>query len=153
MEDRAFKRQGDSLRLHFLISVFAVVALLGAAPAFAAEKAEDPGAPKPEFEYMELKPLILPIITDRGLTQQVSLLVSLELPYGKLQEVEPFSPRLADAYLQDLYGHLGSGGALIQGTVLDVPAIKQRLASVTVRIIGEERFHDVLLQVVQQRPM
>jgi hypothetical protein len=138
--------------------------LYGAHPAYAAEKAkakksggegggEGVEEKHPDFEYISLNPLVLPIITDRGLTQQVSLLVSLELPYGKSEDVEPLQPRLADAYLQDLYGVLGAGGAMMQGNVVDVLAIKQRLSAVTTRILGADKFHDVLLQVVQQRPM
>jgi hypothetical protein len=122
----------------------------GAAQAASAEKSD---APPPEYEYIELKPLTLPIITDKGLTQQVSLMVSLELPYGKLEEVKFLMPRLADAYLRDLYGVLGVGGAMMKGGLIDVVAVKQRLAAVTVSIAGEGKVNDVLLQVVQQRPM
>ncbi len=117
------------------------------------EKAADSKEKHPDFEYINLKPLVLPVITDRGLTQQVSLFVSLELPYGKMDDVEPFEPRLADAYLQDLYGALGAGGAMMTGgNLVDVQAIKQRLTSVTHKVLGTENVHDVLLQVVQQRP-
>lgn len=121
------------------------------APAYAAES-EDANAPKPEFEYFELAPLVLPIITEGGLTQQVSLVVSLELPYGKKGEVEPYAPRLADAYLRDLYGALGVGDAMMRGDVVDVMAVKDRLTEVTTKVIGAERFNSVLLQVVQQSP-
>ena len=78
----------------------------------------------PDFEYLQMKPLILPIITDRGLTQQVSLVVSLELPFGEKKEIEEQEPRLADAYLQDLYGALGSGQAMMKGRMIDVYAVK-----------------------------
>lgn len=133
---------------------------LAAAPAHAEGKArkksaasEDPNAPHPDYEYIDLKPLVLPVITDRGLTQQVSLVVSLELPYGKTEEVEPMEPKLADAYLQDLYGALGTGGAMMKGGVIDVAAVKGRLTAVTDRVLGADKVHEVLLQVVQQRPM
>ncbi len=117
-----------------------------------ASSAKEEG-PKPEFEYVELKPLILPIITERGLTQQVSLLVSVEIPYGKKSEIEPYSPRLADAYISDLYGALGSGHAMMRGNIVDVQAVKERLTAVTNKVIGAEKFNTILLQVVQQRSM
>jgi flagellar FliL protein len=117
------------------------------------EAKEDPNAPHPDYEYVDLKPLILPVITDRGLTQQVSLMVSLELPYGKGEEVAPLEPKLTDAMLQDLYGALGNGQAMMKGGVIDVPALKQRLSAVSMKVLGADKFHDVLLQVVQQRPM
>lgn len=133
------------------------VADLLSSPAYAAggsKKEEDPNAPKPEFEYLDMDPLILPIITDKGLTQQVSLKISLEIAYGTKEAIDYFKPRLSDAYLQDLYGALGSGHGLMQGNVLDVMGIKKRLVGVTERVLGEEhKVHDVLLQVVQQRPM
>lgn len=121
--------------------------------AWANSKEEDPNAPKPEFEYLEMAPLVLPIITESGLTQQVSLVVSLELPYGKTAEVKPYEPKLADAYLQDLYGALGTGHAMMRGGVIDVMAVKTRLTDVTTKVLGADKFHSVLLQVVQQRPM
>jgi hypothetical protein len=145
----------------------APVSIFSAHPAYAAEKskpkpkkseggeggAEGAIVKHPDYEYINLKPLVLPIITDRGLTQQLSLLVSLELPYGKLEDVALLEPRLADAYLQDLYGVLGAGGAMMQGSVVDIVAIKKRLTTITTKVLGAENFHDVLLQVVQQRPM
>lgn len=117
------------------------------------EAAVDPDAPPPEFEYVQLDPLNLPIITSKGLTQQVSLLVSLEITYGDKNAVIRYKPRLADAYLQDLYGALGTGVGLMRGNVIDVPQIKERLTSVTNKVLGPDlKVRDVLLQVVQQHP-
>lgn len=110
--------------------------------------------PHPEFEYIEMDPLTLPIITTKGLTQQISLSVSLEVPFGQKVEYDGFKPRLADAYIQDLYGALGAGFGMMKGNVIDVQQIKQRLTSVTDKVLGpDHKAHDVLLQVVQQRPM
>lgn len=117
------------------------------------KKAAVPAGPPPEFEYVELAPLLLPVITSRGLTQQVSLVVSLETPYGKKAEVTLLSPRLSDAYIQDLYGVLGSGRSMISGGVVDVQFIKQRLKDVATRVLGADRVHNVLLQVVHQRQL
>ncbi|MFH1159028.1 MAG: hypothetical protein V1721_09170 [Pseudomonadota bacterium] len=125
-------------------------------PAYAAGKAEkvDPDAPHPEFEYLQLDPLSLPVITAKGLTQQVSLMVSLEVDYGQKEKISLYKPRLTDAYIQDLYGALGTGHALMQGNLVDVRQVKKRLSSVTERVLGTDiKVHDVLLQVVQQRRM
>ncbi len=130
--------------------VFACFLAIGLAPPSAYAAADKPiGA----FEYMEMKPLILPVITDRGVTQQVSLIVSLEVPYGKKAEVEGMSPRLADAYLQDLYGALGKNQAMMSDDVIDVQAVKKRLTNVTYKVLKEDQVHAVLLQVLQQRRM
>lgn len=121
--------------------------------AYAAEEKLEKSVDKSEYEYFEMDPLIIPVINSRGLSQQVNLIVSLEVPNGKMPDVELYAPRLTDAYIQDLYGVLGAGYGLVNGNVLNVNAIKQRLAAVTEKIIGDELVNDVLLQVVQQRPL
>ena len=145
--------------LCFLIGVFlagAVFAVMPLHPAYAVERSEkkeavDPNAPHPDFEYVQMDPLTLPIITTKGLTQQVSLLVSLEVKYGDVDAISVYKPRLVDAYLQDLYGAIGAGYALMQGGVIDIKQIKERLVGVTGKVLGpEHKVNDVLLQVVQQ---
>ena len=125
-------------------------------PAYASEKTEkiDPNAPHPKFEYLQLDPISLPVITTKGLTQQISLMVSLEIDYGQKEKISLYEPRLIDAYIQDLYGALGAGHALMQGNLVDVQKIKSRLSSVTDKVLGSDiKVHDVLLQVLQQRRM
>lgn len=129
--------------------ILCIAILLFAAPAAAATDSS-PAKPPPEFEYVELRPLFVPIITEQGLMEQVSLLVALEIPYGQGEDVKALIPKLADAYLSELYGTLGSGGAMLKGGVVDVQAVKLRLAEETEKILGPEKVHDVLLQVVQQ---
>lgn len=127
--------------------------LLALAQPVRAEEAAADG-PQPEFEYIQLDPLTLPIITTQGLTQQINLSISLEVPYGQKTEFDGFKPRLADAYIQDLYGALGAGFGMMKGNVIDVQQIKQRLTSVTDKVLGPDlKAHDVLLQVVHQRSM
>ena len=121
-----------------------------ATPAMAAEEVAEGSY---EFEYLELKPLMIPVIGRNGITQQVSFVVSLEVPTGNLDRVSRYEPRLADAYIQDLYGVLGTGYGLVNGRVLDVPTIKKRMHSVAARVLGDDMVNDVLLQVVQQRPL
>lgn len=145
-----------AMKTLFIAGAIALIAFAAGAPGQAPVRIAAAGEPEagrgnPEFEYYELAPLVLPIINERGVTQQVSLVVSLELPYGKKSEVQPYEPRLADAYLQDLYGALGAGQAMMQGNLLDVQAVKERLTVVTAKVLGPEKVNSVLLQVVQQR--
>jgi len=139
-----------------VVIVLAMV-LAMTAPSFAASGAKKEGeeGKTPEFEYVQLDPISLPVITPKGLTQQVSLLISLEVPYAKKEEIVAFKPRLTDAYIQDLYGALGGENrSLMRGSLIDVQSVKQRLANVTDKVLGPDlKAHDVLLQVVQQRPM
>jgi len=139
-------------RLVVILSVFLMLAL---APfAYAGEEGADPNAPHPDFEYIKLDPITLPVITAKGLTQQVSLVVQLEVAWGKKDDIAPYEPRLTDAYLQDLYGALGAGHALMKDNFVDIEQIKQRLTAVTDKVMGpDHKVHAVLLQALQQRPM
>lgn len=139
-------------RLGILICVLAIVIVLPMRAALAEDDEEGgkPKKPPPEFEYVELKPLTLPIINDKGLTQQISLLVSLEVPYGKTDEIKQAMPKLADAYISDLYGALGNGSAMLKGGIIDVTAVKEHLTEDTTKVLGPDKVHAVLLDVMQQ---
>lgn len=117
----------------------------------AAEGHDEEGAPKEEFVAMDA--LILPVIDDSGVTHTVSLVISLEVPDSvTAEEVKRLSPRLKDAYIQDMYGVLNRKSAMKNG-VLKVSTIKQRLNLVSEKILGKGKINDVLLQVVQQRAL
>ncbi len=109
------------------------------------------GAAAPVQEFVELNPLILPVIGENGVTQTVSLVVSLEVPdAATAEEVKRLSPRLQDAFIQDMYGALNRKDYMEKG-VIRVAPLKARLNRVTTKVLGEGKVNDVLLQVVQQR--
>ncbi|MCB1721125.1 MAG: flagellar basal body-associated FliL family protein [Rhodospirillales bacterium] len=105
------------------------------------------------YEFVELDPLILPIVDNNGVSQTVSLVVTLEVVDAEAKtKVEMITPRLKDAFIQDMYGVLNKHAAL-KGGVIQVDVLKKRLNAVSARVVGEDAVHDVLLQVVQQRPI
>ena len=105
------------------------------------------------FEYLELDPLILPIVDSKGVSQTVSLVIAIEVPSSSAKiKAENKAPKLKDAFIQDMYGVLNKHAAL-KGGVLQVDVLKKRLNRVSVEVLGEENVNDVLLQVVQQRPI
>ncbi|MCP4932654.1 MAG: flagellar basal body-associated FliL family protein, partial [bacterium] len=53
---------------------------------------------------------------------------------------------------QDMYGVLNRHAAL-KGGVIQVSVIKARLNKISQEIMGEDVVYDVLLQVVQQKPI
>lgn len=107
----------------------------------------------PPGEFVELDPLILPIVTKNGVTQVISLVVALEIEVGGSSEsVKLLKPRLKDAYIQDMYGALNDRGAM-HGGVVRVDVLKKRLNEITAKVLGEGTVREVLLQVVQQRPI
>jgi flagellar protein FliL len=115
----------------------------------AAKEAEAAAAPTQEF--VQLDALIFPVIGETGVTQTVSLVVSIEVPTKEAAaEVERLAPRLKDAFIQDMYGALNRKDSMEKG-VLKVAPLKARLNRVSVKVLGEEMVKDVLLQVIQQR--
>lgn len=104
-------------------------------------------------EYVELSPLILPIIDNNGVSQVISLVVVIEV--GNKRDAETVihnQPRLKDAYIQELYGVLNKHAAL-RGGVVQVDRVKEHLKDISNKVMGDDMITDVLLQVVQQRPM
>lgn len=101
--------------------------------------------------FVELHPLILPILDDNGISQTVSLVVSVEVTdQAAADKIKNLQPRLHDAFIQDMYGALNRR-AVMNGGVIEVAKIKERLNRVGVAVVGEGAIKDVLLQVVRQR--
>lgn len=102
-------------------------------------------------EFVGLDVLVLPIIDESGVTQTITMVVSLEVPdAAAAAEAKRFIPRLKDAYIQDMYGALNRKNVMKDG-VIQVALIKERLNRVTKKVLGPEKVNDVLLQIVQQR--
>lgn len=124
-------------------------AATGDAPAHEAKKAEGEGEGL-KIAYVSMDPIMLPIIDREGISQTVSLVVKLEVAdETKVPDIEQKLPKLADAFLSDMYGALSQEGAM-QGGVIKVSTLKARLASITKRVLGEGAVEGVLLQVLQQ---
>lgn len=137
-------------KLIILLWIACFALFLGASDAHALKPQNDPLKPPPEFVYIDLKPLVVPVIDDRGLTKQISVVVSLVVPYAKAEEVEAMMPRLTDAYIGDLYNLFGSGNAMMDGDIVDVGAVQAALTEKTGKILGPDMVKEVLLEVVQQ---
>ena len=104
-------------------------------------------------EYVELDALILPIVDDNGVSQIVSIVVAIEVADSTGKDlVKQMSPKIKDAFIQDMYGVLNEHAAL-KGGVIQVHMLKKRLARISDEVVGDDVVKDVLLQVVQQRPV
>lgn len=105
------------------------------------------------LRFVEMDPIILPIIDAEGVSQVVTLVISLEVVGEKNAEYAlQLSPRLKDAYIQDMYGVLNRKASM-EGGVIKVEELKERLNRISTRVLGESKINDVLLQVVNQRPI
>lgn len=112
-----------------------------------AKKEHDPA----HMAFVQLDPLVLPIIDADGISQMVSLVIVLQVGDEKQKaSVEGQMFRIKDAYIQDMYGSLNKHVAVKDG-VLQVDVLKKKLAAANDRVLGEGVVSDVLLQVVQQR--
>ena len=109
------------------------------------EEGGDGHGEKSQTEFVELDPLILPIVDNDGVSQVVSLVVAIEVadPTSK-DKVKAMSPKLKDAYIQDMYGMLNQHAAM-KGGIVQVAIIKQRLNEVTNTVLGDDVAQDVLL--------
>ncbi|MCD8494052.1 MAG: hypothetical protein LRY39_01280 [Alphaproteobacteria bacterium] len=102
---------------------------------------------------VELGPIIVPVIDRDGLSQTISLVISVEaMDTLAADKVKYNEPRLKNAYLQEIYGILNRYAAL-KGGVLAVTTLQEHLNKATDKILGKGIAHGVTLEVVQQRPV
>ncbi|HEY8964174.1 MAG TPA: hypothetical protein VIN59_06915 [Alphaproteobacteria bacterium] len=127
-----------------------------AQPAYASggeKKSTESADGVPQISYISMDPIILPIIDRDGISQTISLVVSIQVndPVNA-EEVRANLPKLADAYLSDMYGTLSKKSSM-EGGVVKVSMLKARLVSVSQKVMGKDKINDVLLQVLQQHPV
>jgi len=133
---------------NFLFAMFAIVILFSFSHAHAAEDKATEG--EAVVHFIELAPLILPVIDQYGSTKTVSLVVAVEVDsQEKADQVTKFTPRLTDAYLSDLYGAFSYKAP--EGGIIPIGYVKKRLNAASTKVLGEEVVSDVLVQVLQSR--
>ncbi len=104
--------------------------------------------------FVEMDPLILPVIGNHGVSQTVSFVIVLEVEDEKTADiVKHLTPRLKDAYIQDMYGVLSRKNVMSPDGTINVGMVKERLGKVSQTVLGDDMVKDVLLQVVQQHPI
>ena len=132
----------------FSISFFSSFAGLNNVQAKEKAKSDDGDA---AIQFIELSPLILPVINEYGVTQVISLVVAVEVDsQEKADKVTKFQPRLTDAYLSDLYGAFSNKAP--ENGIVPIAYLKKRLNLMSTKILGEHVVNDVLVQVMQKRP-
>jgi flagellar protein FliL len=116
-----------------------------------APKASESGGLGGSKVYVSIGPIILPIITDEGPQQIMTMIVSLQVDdTGASDKVREQLPRLVDAYMRALYGKLDKGN-MHHGVIVDIDFIKRKVAKATEEIMGKGIVEDVLIQAVSQR--
>jgi flagellar FliL protein len=119
------------------------------------EKVAEPPPPAPTGPpvFVNVGPLTVPVLGAERIDQFVTLMVALELTDMITAEaVRAQAPRLTDAFLTTIYGAIASG-RVMSGGVLDVPQVKAKLRDAAAKVLGKDTIRDVLIQIVNQRPM
>lgn len=127
-------------------------ALMAAIPARAVDrqagvKPEVPGGPV----FVDMDPIVLPVIEGSAVTRQVGILLTLELAKGQLASgVEPKRRQLTDAFITELYRLYGWRAG--ERRVVDEKLLKQRLQVTADQVLGQGVVHAILIRqlIVQE---
>lgn len=106
--------------------------------------------PVKNYVYVPMSPILLPVIGRNGVSHTVTIVVSLQVANdADAALVRNRLPVLTDAFLSDMYGSL-SRQAAMEGGVLRVSVVKDRLKGAAARVVPDGQIQDILLQVLQQ---
>ncbi|MBI1272571.1 MAG: hypothetical protein GC131_00595 [Alphaproteobacteria bacterium] len=102
--------------------------------------------------YINVGPLLFPVITDEGPKQIVSMIVAIQVKdLATSDKVREKLPRLIDAFTRSIYGHLDA--SKLHGEMVDLDFVKDRIIKAAEEIMGRGIIDDVLIQAVAQRPV
>jgi flagellar FliL protein len=125
---------------------------LSAAPALAVDREKGLKGPHVDGvpDFVEIQPIILPVIERDSVTSQVGLVVALELTDGQHgEDVEPKRRQLTDAFIREL--HTIYGWRSSNDRVVDEKLIKRRLLITADKVLGQGVVHAILIrQLLEQ---
>ena len=115
-----------------------------------AELAEqsDQASPEPP-SFIELTPLVLPLIREGQVTQHITYKIVLEVEFADEDQVYWAKRQLTDAYLSELHGLLALRYVRDMDNVL--PFMERRLLAVSDRLLGPGVVDAVLLSELSAR--
>lgn len=101
--------------------------------------------------FVRMEPFILPVISESGAEQIVTLRIDLEVKdLDVADEIHSSMPRVRDAIMRALYGGLEQG-SLRNGKLVDVNKVKSKALRAIGEVIPAEGIRNVLIQGVAQR--
>ncbi len=134
-----------------LAVVLAAAAPAGAGRALAAEAVKPKGEAVDGPTFIQLRPIILPIVEGNRVTRTAGLVLALELEKGKTAlDFEPKRDKLRDAFITEIYTYIDQHSEATR--VLDVSALKARLQQTSDRVLGQGFVHAVLVEQAFERP-
>ena len=100
--------------------------------------------------YVHISPMVLPVISDQGVEQLVTVIIDVEVKdFDVADNMHTTMPRVKDALMRALYGGLGQG-SLRNGKLVDVTRIKAKATTALTDILGDG-IREVLIQGIAQR--
>ncbi len=101
--------------------------------------------------YVHIAPMVMPIITDSGVEQLVTIVIDIQVKdFDTADVLHSNMPRVMDALMRSLYGGLGEGN-LRNGKLVDITKIKSKAAHALSDLFTGDAIKDVLIQGVAQR--
>lgn len=101
--------------------------------------------------YVHIAPLILPVISEEGLQQIVTVVIDVEVKnFDTADMMHVNMPRVNDALMRSLYGGLGQGN-LRNGKLVNVNKLKAKTTAALQEVVGNDGIKEVLIQGVAQR--
>jgi flagellar basal body-associated protein FliL len=101
--------------------------------------------------YVHIAPMVLPVISDAGVEQLVTIVIDVEVKdFDVADNIHSNMPKIMDALMRGLYGGLGQG-SLRNGKLVDVSKVKAKATSALQAVVGEGGIKNVLVQGVSQR--
>jgi flagellar basal body-associated protein FliL len=144
-------RQGPAmirlLRRFVFCLVLGAFALPGAALA-----SEGGAAPKAGPAVVKIKPVMLPVTTERGVIEKYNQIeVTVELASAAtLPDAQAAVPRLQSAILGQFYQAIDSG-LIVRGAVANAGALRKRLADACEDILGKGTVSRVLISTTSRQ--
>lgn len=100
--------------------------------------------------YIEIKPLVMPIIREGRVILHLTLIMAVELVHPlEKEEVEQFIRPLRDAIFTELHSLFAL--RYVQERGYDLPFVKERIYRVSERVIGKGLIKAVLIQRMNRR--
>jgi flagellar protein FliL len=131
-----------------------ILVVAGGAAAQHAKPNSNKGEKGPVIEgptFVQMRPIILPIVEGNRVTRTAGVILVLELEKGKTEaELEPSRTKLVDAFITELYTFIDQHKE--SPRAIDAAAVKVRLQATSDRILGPGFVHEVLVQQAFERP-
>jgi len=101
--------------------------------------------------YVHITPMVLPVISDSGVEQLVTLVFDVQVKdFEAADTMHAHMPKVMDSLMRSLYGGLGRG-TLRNGKLVNIVKVKDKASDAVGEIIGKDKVVNVLIQNVSQR--